>query len=570
MLARVRTPWWLLFSLWVGCGSRTSEEVTSRGFGDDGRASREGPDAGQVSDDATASDGPESDRAGSDGAGSDGAGSDSPDDETGASDEPNVSTDETDVLDGDGAGGAAGGGGTDDVVDPPVHPSAGVGGASCVPTSAVTDPMRAARGLARALWGSEPDDELLQAAQSGDFEEPEGLLAQVHRLLDDPRALAHLGRFGEWWLSSDVDDPYFPSKSEQRHPSFDARLQSDMVEETRLFTESIVGDPDGVASSFLCAEHTFANAPVAELYGLEGSEAFKRLTLPPEERAGLFTHPHFLATTSIDDSNPVRRGFFLRTHVLCDYVPPHPGVEGPFPPEDDGLTTRQWYEAVLFDGSCWACHVYGTGMGFGFEHYDALGRYRTEEEGLPVDSTAIVRRLEGEQEEFADAPTMMRALALDGQVQRCMARQWLTFLLGRSRNDTTYQLARMPLDPDVDCEADPNAACSEALIPRRVEELLACATTDAGDVSIRELLVALSTSEFVMEGSFPCEVSSCLSGTEWCYSELSLDAEGAEQQLHECRSLEASSDPCAAEGSADGCECELSDTGDVVVRCDRR
>jgi hypothetical protein len=305
------------------------------------------------------------------------------------------------------------------------------------------------------------------------------------------------------------------------------------------------------------------------LYDVEvAGDDFERIALDPARRAGLLTQLYFLTSTTQDESDPVTRGFFVRRRLLCGDVPPPPGVQFTVTePRGEGETTREFYERWVGDPACRGCHELGTWVGFGFEHYDALGRYRETERELAIDPTASVRFDDGSTVEYADAPEMLRQLAATPAVERCFAQHWLTFLFGRYPSRA--------LDTFVDYEVEPGSCplglgnpvpCVEAVTPKSLaHEALECAVDGDGQLNLRELTLALATTD-LFTSAFPCGQEWCTSPREYCLQRVpSADAGTSAQgpiSPHNCQPYGANETGCdIATGPTDVCSCELSHGG---------
>src|SRR5207249_3359779 len=114
-----------------------------------------------------------------------------------------------------------------------------------------------------------------------------------------------------------------------------------------------------------------------------------RADVDPSKRRGVLSLPAFLTQHSgVDATNPVDRGLFVRSRLLCQELgaPPLEAFKTPIPPATDvSTTTREKYEAHAKDPACASCHSMMDPIGFGFERFDAIGRYRTDEHGHEVD-----------------------------------------------------------------------------------------------------------------------------------------------------------------------------------------
>src|SRR5690606_9777345 len=137
------------------------------------------------------------------------------------------------------------------------------------------------------------------------------------------------------------------------------------------------------------ADYTFANADLAEIYGMSGATGSElvRTPWPDGARAGLLGHASVLASYAhSDQSSPILRGLFVRQTLLCQSVGSPPPNAGGVPEVDPSATTRERFRQHTDDDFCRSCHQYIDGVGFGFERFDALGRLRETENGHPIDA----------------------------------------------------------------------------------------------------------------------------------------------------------------------------------------
>jgi hypothetical protein len=296
------------------------------------------------------------------------------------------------------------------------------------------DRYELATRLSYALWATMPDEELFAAAESGALETDEGLLAQVDRMLEHPRADALLENFAARWLgystleNHDADDVLFPT--------FTAELAHSMKREANLFIRDLL-DAEAPTPELLLAQFTYVDDLLSDHYGLgsrpEGVAAgeFWRVdTSSAAERRGLLTLGALLTATSFAArTSPVKRGDFVFSHMLCGKIPPPPPeVEGLPDGEDPGATTlRERMERHSKDPACSGCHSIMDPLGFGLENYDAVGRYRTHEGAHEVDASGV---LPGDVA-FEGAFELAEILAEDPRFPRCVTKHFMTYALGR-------------------------------------------------------------------------------------------------------------------------------------------
>ena len=254
------------------------------------------------------------------------------------------------------------------------------------------DDYQLASRLSYLLWATMPDDELMSLADAGTLHEPPILKAQVKRMLEDPRSRALFDGFGAQWLA--LQDLKSKSFDPARFPEMTAEMRSSMYDEVRLFFESIVRENLSVAR-FIDSDYTFLNENLATIYGLEeavvGSE-MRKVALIDANRGGILGMPGVLAATSFPTrTSPVNRGVFVLEQIFGDHVPAPPpdipALENQNEQSIAHLTLRERTELHRSDPVCANCHGLLDPIGFGLENFDAIGRYREQDDnGEPIDA----------------------------------------------------------------------------------------------------------------------------------------------------------------------------------------
>lgn len=213
-------------------------------------------------------------------------------------------------------------------------------------------------------------------------------------------------------------------------------------QELEAFLSSVLVTGDGTLKTLLTAPYTFANATTATEYGLSVTgTSFVKLDLNPAERQGVLMQVPFLRTNGI--APPVHRGLVVYRQLLCATVPaPPPDVPEVAPPSPMS-TTRERF-AVHDQLSCAkGCHALFDPWGFSFENFDSLGRYRTQENGKPVDPSGTAQpngtiggtTPQNQTIAFKNAGELVNALAASDEVHWCTSKQWLRYMLGRFEGD---------------------------------------------------------------------------------------------------------------------------------------
>jgi hypothetical protein len=285
--------------------------------------------------------------------------------------------------------------------------------------------------LAYFLWSGPPDERLLDLADRGELRA--ALRTETARLLADPRARRFVQNFAGQWL--EVRNLALRTPDPKLHPEWSPELAGSMKEETlRFFGDFLTnGRP---LTDLLTADFTFVDARLAEFYGLPapgGGEGFARVSTTPDRRAGLLGQAGVLAVTSYPNrTSPVLRGKFVLEKILgTPPPPPPPNIPSlaEHAAQERPETLRSRLELHRASPSCAACHALIDPLGFALENYDALGRRRDTEGGLPIDSSG--RLVTGEPVDSAVTLASVLAAARGDEFRRNFARTLLTYALGR-------------------------------------------------------------------------------------------------------------------------------------------
>ena len=323
------------------------------------------------------------------------------------------------------------------------------------PGEALDDHALASR-LSYFLWASLPDDELLDLADTGQLVERAVLAAQVQRMLSDPRSQALVSGFFNQYLG--LGNLRDVSPDPDRFPMWNDRLRVAVRRETELFCREII-QRDLPIETLLLGEFTFVNPRLAELYGIEfdgqdPAELFERgpgfyrgrpgernndyarddhwlRVSTPAHRLGVLTHASVLTLTSNPTvTSPVKRGKWILETVLGEPPPPAPPNVPAFEEtqqEHQQLTLREQLAIHRSNPSCASCHDVMDPLGLGFEHFDAVGRWRETDGGLPVDAAGMLADGRG----FSGSIELVRLL-IDSRpkIYRFFAEKLLTMPLG--------------------------------------------------------------------------------------------------------------------------------------------
>ncbi len=258
------------------------------------------------------------------------------------------------------------------------------------------DDFQLASRLSYLLWMSPPDAELAALADEGRLQDRDTLESQVARMLKDPRSTALFDGFGAQWLG--IDKLETQTFDPDRFPLMTPKMRVAMIEEARLFFQSIVNENQSVVR-FVDSDYTFLNGNLAKLYGLEKSvkgRKMRRVTLENPNRGGILGMPATLAATSFPNrTSPVKRGVWVLEKVLGEHVPPPPPdvpeLEETSSPTTEGMSLRELTQLHQSDMICATCHKVLDPIGFGLENYDAIGRWRERDDtGGAVDPSGVL------------------------------------------------------------------------------------------------------------------------------------------------------------------------------------
>ncbi len=270
-------------------------------------------------------------------------------------------------------------------------------------TAGSGDAFDAASRMSLALWDSLPDRQLLEAAARGELQSREQVVRQAERMLNDLRTQAKLRDFFHQWLRVDrVDDL---TKDGKLYPEFNEAAASDLRVSLDLFLDDVVWKSEGADfRQLLLADYLFLNGRLAPWYGatLPPEAPFQKVSVDAQQRSGLLSHPFLLSSFAYHaTSSPIHRGVFVFRSLLGRALRAPPAAVAPLSPDlHSDLTTRERVALQTSPTACQSCHEMLNPLGFALEHYDATGRYRSEEKGKPINDLGFYQTLEGRRVEF--------------------------------------------------------------------------------------------------------------------------------------------------------------------------
>ena len=288
-------------------------------------------------------------------------------------------------------------------------------------------PYEVASSISYLITRSMPDEQLLQAAASNQLSTREQIDAQVDRLLLEPKNRETMHTFvGEWLESKRVamvlkDPKVF---------DFTDAMRADMERETAALVEDVIFTRKGSLTDLLKADYRFVNASLAKHYGITGVTGTDFVKVPSVRDAGILANGSILAgNAGTTFSSPTLRGKLVRTRLLCESLPAPPDdVDTMIKVPENAKTTREIFSAHSENAACAGCHLAMDPIGYGFEHYDVVGRYRDKENGVAIDASGVIK---GDKDvTFNGLAELSDYLSNNDNVRQCMVRFMSYFAYG--------------------------------------------------------------------------------------------------------------------------------------------
>jgi hypothetical protein len=292
------------------------------------------------------------------------------------------------------------------------------------------DEFELASRLSYFLWSTMPDNELLRLAFKQQLRQGDNLQLQVKRMIQDPKSNAFVENFAGQWLTLRKLRDFEPNPS--LYPQWNDRINSLARQETLTFFAGVMRGNMNIVR-LLDADFTYLNQELAEYYGIPNvkGNSFRMVSLQGTPRAGLLTQASVLAVTSNPTrTSPVKRGKWILENLLATPPPPAPpGVpelkeKGPL-----AGSLRQRLEQHRADAACANCHKLMDPLGFALENFDAVGKYRVKEAGLPIDASGVLPN----GQKVNGAAELQKSLVANNQdaFVECVTEKMLTYALGR-------------------------------------------------------------------------------------------------------------------------------------------
>ncbi|MCP4210714.1 MAG: DUF1592 domain-containing protein [Halieaceae bacterium] len=307
---------------------------------------------------------------------------------------------------------------------------------------ALTELSLASR-LSYFLWNRGPDEELLSAAERGELSDPAVLSAQVDRMLSSPYLSGGTRAYFEDVFTFDLFDEL--DKDVTRYPMFSRAVAADAREQTlRFVTEKLIDQRADYRTLFTSRSLPMTRS-LGPIYGVpvRSVEGWEDTNLPPgSSRAGLLSHASFaMLYAHPGRSSPTLRGVFMREALLCQTIPEAPAdVDFTQFVQDEATvhkTARDRLGVHSTQSSCRKCHVLTDPIGLGLENFDAIGKFRSQENSAPIDSSGDFDGVL-----FTDAAGLGQAFADSELVGACLVQNLYRYAVGREQTNAERPLLR--------------------------------------------------------------------------------------------------------------------------------
>ncbi|MBC8140204.1 MAG: DUF1592 domain-containing protein [Armatimonadetes bacterium] len=307
------------------------------------------------------------------------------------------------------------------------------------------DPYDIASRLSFALWDSLPDETLLKAAATGSLVTRKQVAQQAERMVADPRAWYKQREFFLQWLK--IDQHPDLAKDTKRFPLFTPAVAADLRTSLDLTLENVVRSERSDFRELLMTNRYFLNGRLAPIYGvtLPTNAPFQPVSLDPKERSGVLTHPYLLASFAYrSSSSPIHRGVLLTRSFMGRTLAAPPAAFVPLPASlHPNLTTRQRVALQTKPAACMSCHSTINPLGFTLEKFDAIGRFRSVENGTPINTAGSYEPRGGQPVKFAGARDLSRYIAGSEEAHTAFVEKFFQYLVkqpiraygAQSRND---------------------------------------------------------------------------------------------------------------------------------------
>ena len=290
--------------------------------------------------------------------------------------------------------------------------------------------VEVASKLAYFLWNAPPDKDLLDLAENGGLQMPGAVATQAARLMAATQVSAGMDALFEDYIG--LANLATAEKLPARFPKFTPALVTAMRQETLMDLGKAALSTQDFRTVFNSTK-SYVNGDLASLYGISGvtGAAFVQADMPTP-RKGLLGNASILSLYAhADVSSPTQRGKFIRQIVMCQAIPaPPPNVNTTLPPETTYKTARQRLSVHATDPTCAGCHALMDPIGLSLENFDAMGQYRTQDNGVNIDASGQL-----DDAMFTGPAGLADALAQSPRVPNCLSRLVFRSAWGRLETD---------------------------------------------------------------------------------------------------------------------------------------
>ena len=281
----------------------------------------------------------------------------------------------------------------------------------------------AASKLSFWLVGTTPSDALLDSAAAGELDSADGLERLARQMLGQPHAVEVARDFHAQAFRLNR----YPAIA-KNVPGYDDAVSAEAAAASSRFFDRVFEGGEGLRE-ILTSPRAFVGPRLAPLYGMAPPDAIEERTLDAA-RAGYFLQvPFLLLFSNNEQPGTIGRGIALSDEVLCDQLPAENADIPPVPTPAAGETNRDRIER--FTADCGTCHkLFINPLGFAFEAFDGLGRWRALDNNKPVDSSGSYPFADGSKS-FADARELVQIMADTTQAHTCYAKKITGYALQR-------------------------------------------------------------------------------------------------------------------------------------------
>ncbi|MBT6492278.1 MAG: DUF1588 domain-containing protein [Deltaproteobacteria bacterium] len=288
--------------------------------------------------------------------------------------------------------------------------------------------------LSYNLTGTLPDEDLFHAASSGLLDNEEGILSEASRLMQTQAGANKFWEFMESWLG--LDQLMLVTRSTEDYPELTPSIRQSMLGQTRRLTQDVF--MGGQLGQLFTNSSTYLNEELGQFYGIAvpadaaTSDGFTKVSQATEYRGGILTEGAFLTTyAKANSSSPIHRGILVREKLFCQTLPPPPANLDTSPPQMDlSKSTRERYLEHSQNPACSGCHNLIDPIGFTFEHFDGIGRFREVDGIHGIDASGEITGTQHTNTTVNGARELSTQLSNSQDVQACFTEQWLRYTYG--------------------------------------------------------------------------------------------------------------------------------------------